>query len=274
MSTQWHDMKTVEQINVAFRYIDFMRKHVRVGEEVYSATWLPSPTDVLKSSLLARMLSGKLPFRDAPPKSYSYPWYDAIEGAGPHWIPTLGNNLQPEQIIDAENPAIAWLNQDKYDVLEVHDDESMTLGYKSWRFACWRGEKIQQGLGRNEQGEKVFGVEYKIPGWWLQRTPEALSERDEQALRQVVKMMVSSLEVTDQPAPWGLMDQSLRKLEREGYIAFWGTRSDGVERYLPLEKGLRHVGLNDQTLPPHTGMWSHTIESLCKAIFDLWIGDR
>ncbi len=45
-----------------------------------------SPSDVAKSHLLARLLSGAEPMPDPPPTFGGAPWYEVME-SGPQWVP-------------------------------------------------------------------------------------------------------------------------------------------------------------------------------------------
>jgi len=66
---------TQEQIDFAVRC---MARYINVRED--HGHGLPNSADVDHSSLLRRLLSGKQPLEQPPPKRYSYPDYDLAEG--------------------------------------------------------------------------------------------------------------------------------------------------------------------------------------------------
>lgn len=79
-----------------------------------------------KSALFARLLDGKAALPFPPPTSYSYPWYEVIEGQGPfkvlvdvgdsaHWggRATLGINQCPWLLVSASAAAQRLLGLDK-----------------------------------------------------------------------------------------------------------------------------------------------------------------
>ncbi len=71
-------------------FIKWLEIRVKNGYEMPSSTQLLS-LDAAKSALLKRMLSGKEPFINPPPKNFGYPWYELLENnqayAYEAWIP-------------------------------------------------------------------------------------------------------------------------------------------------------------------------------------------
>jgi hypothetical protein len=63
----------VSVVKAACDWVDLARKFR------YGPDWKPSTADVMKSSLLTRLLSGKDPLALPPPKKYAYPWYSLVE---------------------------------------------------------------------------------------------------------------------------------------------------------------------------------------------------
>lgn len=53
---------------------------IKTAREAYgNDVWLPHAADIDHSALLQRLMSGKAPLPFAPPRAFSYPWYDLYD---------------------------------------------------------------------------------------------------------------------------------------------------------------------------------------------------
>lgn len=95
-----------------------------------------------KSALFQRLLDGKKPLVEAPPLSYSYPWYSIVEGDHPQDID------QPSACVagvfaSADGIDRVLISQALWEVLGRTGDESMTVTIPGWRergfiWRAWR----------------------------------------------------------------------------------------------------------------------------------------
>lgn len=84
--------------------------------------------DVAHSALLRRLLDGKEPLPEPPPKAMSYPWYDLVEqGKG-----------EPFEVFELNSKELV-INQYRWRILEKIGPQEWTVTYGSgattWR--CW-----------------------------------------------------------------------------------------------------------------------------------------
>jgi hypothetical protein len=82
--------------------------------------------DAGHSSLLGRLLSGKEPLAEAPPKRMSYPWYELVEHgrADPLevWIPQEG---------DAPHEGMIVVDQHFWTIIEVRGEKEWIVAYQT-----------------------------------------------------------------------------------------------------------------------------------------------
>jgi hypothetical protein len=76
-------------------------------------TWRQLQADVAHSALLARLLAGKAPLPQAPPRSYSYPWYSLIENGGEGDCEVYMNGAAAETV----HGAVVTINQSHWELV-------------------------------------------------------------------------------------------------------------------------------------------------------------
>lgn len=97
-----------------------------------------------KSALLNRIADGRLPLVYPPPCSFSYPWYDVIEGDGPWEVQvdagaTLGTFLRG--MLGQDRLGLARsvsINQSLWRVLRRRNDDCLIVSYGDWRTMGFR----------------------------------------------------------------------------------------------------------------------------------------
>lgn len=101
-----------------------------------------SGTDKSKSALFFRLLDGKKPLAIAPPTSFSYPWYEVIEGDGPWTITTLRGCSVYSVLDDLKTTAFDYatsttveglsINQSCWTLLNSISDIHATVTFGEW----------------------------------------------------------------------------------------------------------------------------------------------
>lgn len=106
-----------------------------------------------KSALFARLLEGREPLPHPPPLSYSYPWYEVIEGPGPWRILDL--------LIDEAN-GVAVIDQDTWRLVAP-------CGHGIWivQHSVWPPMRLVTGTADHATG---------VPRGQLERLPAAASK--------------------------------------------------------------------------------------------------
>jgi hypothetical protein len=130
------EYKRIQEANVAYRVAhlsdeerEFFRQQYgkttdkEIGEEMRSFSRLISNSPGHpKSALFARLLSGKAALPHPPPTSFSYPWYDVIEGDGPHVV-----SVSPRVLDVAGGRKQLSINQCGWSVLAANDAAHILL---------------------------------------------------------------------------------------------------------------------------------------------------
>lgn len=92
----------------------------------------PTMADVDHSALLHRLLEGKDPLPEPPPRSMSYPWYELIEKgediADIHEFPPVEDG--------AEGGKFLAINQAVWDIVEKQDDDHYTVRWAATGLIC------------------------------------------------------------------------------------------------------------------------------------------
>lgn len=118
---------------------------------------LPTPADVDHSSLLLRLLAGKEPFENPPPRAYSYPWYRLLEDEGEdglHEFEIYFNGMKQVNIC-----------QGMWDIEAIWGDKIFIVR--------WPGSDYVFKLSRSTAHVTTLrdgkGVREPVPGWKMER---------------------------------------------------------------------------------------------------------
>lgn len=149
------------------------------GGGSYGPDWWPSYPDMLKSRLFWRIRSGKQPLAYPPPTSFSCPWYELIEVAGPHevvdeiragiGVTTMGSIFRAQQQGVTECANVA---QCLYGVISEADGK-WVLAYGPYRFRAWNGPVAWLSVDPKQgwkQGDPPMTVYH--PGGLIERAPD------------------------------------------------------------------------------------------------------
>jgi hypothetical protein len=136
---------------------------IRLDEEHTEDTWtverirsliLSSHNpDVYHSALLLRMCGGKAPLPVAPPKAYSYPWYDLIDLGG-------ADLFDGEVDVEVDNGEV-WIAQYRWKIVAVFPDGSYRLE--------WDEHNPLFTLTPKELELPSVNGDLKMKGWRLER---------------------------------------------------------------------------------------------------------
>ena len=104
-----------------------------------SVNHLDGAQDRTKSVLFKRLLEGHAPLPIAPPVSWGYPWYDAIESQGP-WPVSISRRVESVDEFTCQsldfNTAQRFdglqINQSVWTLLERRGDTCALVSYKRW----------------------------------------------------------------------------------------------------------------------------------------------
>lgn len=90
-----------------------------------------------KSSLLNRLLAGKNPFPERPPKSYSYPWYSLLEdGEARGYMDVHREGLLQNELF-ADGPTRIAVNQSLWHIIEVVGENHYRVAYNLKEESVW-----------------------------------------------------------------------------------------------------------------------------------------
>ncbi len=141
-------------------WIRTVRRTQKYGEGKYP--WFPSWIDMKKSSLFWRLRSGKNPLPSPPPTSFSYPWYDVIENANPHWV----DGMYVQHVDETLFTSYAYINQTPYIVKKWVDAEETipsVVAYGDYLFHVFKGpHQVKQVTSAGVEPLTIYG-------WWIQR---------------------------------------------------------------------------------------------------------
>lgn len=98
------DPNVARIIRAAVTWVDLARANGYGGEG-----WVPTDADIWHSALLCRLLAGNDPLPQAPPRAYSYPWYELVEKGCAYFIPErfsewFESGSYPGHLILCQNP--------------------------------------------------------------------------------------------------------------------------------------------------------------------------
>lgn len=115
-----------------------------------------------KSSLLNRIAAGRRPLVAPPPTSYSYPCYEAIEGAGP-WELTLDGQSIAEVVtasrmmfLEGERRReVVMIDQEVWDLVERIDQTSATITFADWGRLGFAWKLSLDVVAARESGRRI-----------------------------------------------------------------------------------------------------------------------
>lgn len=125
----------------------------------------PTPPDAIHSALLYRLLQGKKPFRNPPPKRFSYPSYEMAEGLPCQvmeiWEHTQGN-IRPDlwaEFLERSNGYTIVVDQ-----------------HIGWKWINKYGQENDKGVPETGILEYKDGTQYRF--WWGMKTFKRLDKTD------------------------------------------------------------------------------------------------
>lgn len=119
--------------------------------QVREQNGIPFPSDLIQlwmdishSSLLRRLLDGKEPLLEAPPLSYSYPWYYLVENgkSESNDVHPLDWQVQNEKSGEVyQSGTYLCINQSLWRVLQKISDDEYICTYENSK-STWKVERI------------------------------------------------------------------------------------------------------------------------------------
>jgi hypothetical protein len=97
-----------------------------------------------KSALFARLLQGKRPFVHPPPRAMSYPWYDLIEGQGPHPVSCVYVGRLPDPRLDANTGKLV-----------IRRKKMLLIEQTRWNIVRANGAARELVKAANQESDKV-----------------------------------------------------------------------------------------------------------------------
>lgn len=134
--------------------INTLLKWLKIREEngiSFPTELIQFEIDIRKSALLTRMLGGKDPLPEPPPKAFSYPWYSLIEqGEGD---PFEVVEVDPFEVVEVGKDLTRILiDQHIWDVIKKISDTEYQITYNGeqgkFRWKLWRPDTKESDITR------------------------------------------------------------------------------------------------------------------------------
>jgi hypothetical protein len=135
-------------------------KWIATVREAYgNNAWLPHAADVSHSALLQRIMSGKAPLPHAPPRAFSYPWYDLYDK------PT-----EDHFVVDVHvgHGAVVIINQAAWDLIETVEID-MHYVVKYGALPDIFDLKLKPYIAKVFQKSTKTMVEVPSEGWFIKK---------------------------------------------------------------------------------------------------------